>query len=264
MNLAKLLVIFSLVATTGFGQDKVFEFISKEGKVSLLTNTGLIPRNKTTKFVVNSISGMSVNSIQIVAVNGSIVHNGPELQVNVANESLIYLLVLVDDEETKSLKYYDFIGLPIATTPYPFIVVYADNVPVNPQRGVQGNTDNLSMKIMFDKLQGSCKDVFVTQIAATFTDRQREVGLARKQGDVVAVKSLLSRGASPHLQIKVKAEAMGCTTSLGVLKTINPKIKRTFTYGVTASNLDKDIQQIITHLNSQKAERAEISKVSNN
>ncbi len=265
LRIVWLFTLLSLTATAGYSQS--FEFPSKEGRISLWADTGLILKNKTTKFTLKSNQGKDLNDltiitiitiIAIIAINGSIAHVGSELNLNVANESLIYILAIQTMEGGTELKYYDLIGVPIAPATYPYISVYADNVPVNPQRGVPGNTKKISIRLLYGDLQGSCKKVFVNQIAVSFTDRKREVGLARKQGNEALVASLLTRGASPHLQIKAKAESIGCTDKIGVLKIINPKIKRTFIYVVTASNLDRNITQIISHMNAENKKQASV------
>lgn len=250
----RLVLFFFVSVTASFAQS--FEFPSKEGRLSLTSSTGLIPKNKTTQFVLKSLEGKDLGDLTIIAINGSIAQSGSELNINVVNESLIYLLAMETGAGGTEFKYHDLIGVPIAPSAYPYISVYADDVPVNPQTGVPGYTKKISMKLLYGDLQGSCQSVFVNQLAVTFTDRQREVGLARKQGNEVLVGSLLARGASSHLQITVKAESIGCTDKLGVLKTISPKINRSFNYGVTATNLDKNVTQIINHMNAENKRQA--------
>ena len=249
-------IAVAIFFVTHIGHAQAFEFPSKEGKLSLLAESGLIVKNKTTKLTVKSHDGTDLNDVTVFAINGSIAHSGSELHLNVENESFIYILALLTDQGGTTLKYHDFIGVPIAPATYPFISVYADDVPINPQRGVPGNTKKITMNLLHGELQGNCQNVFVSQVAVTFTDRKREVGSARKQGSEVQVASLLSRGASPHLQLTAKAESIGCSDQNGLLKTVNPKIGRTFTFIISSANLEKDLAQVISHMNAQNKAKA--------
>ncbi len=245
-----------LCLSWAFGYTQSFEFPSKEGKISLLSETGLIVKNNTTKFTVKSLDGTDLNDLTIIAINGSIAYSGSELHMNVANETLIYLLALQTDPGSTAFEYHDLIGIPIAPSTYPYISVYADDVPIHPKRGLPGNTKKISMNLLYGELQGSCQLVFVNEAAVSFIDRQIEVGVAREQGNEVYVESLLSKGASSHLQIEAKAESIGCTDDAGVLKIISPNIDKTFAYNVTSTNLERDVQQIISHMNAENNKHA--------
>lgn len=249
LRITTLIVVLCL--SSAFGYTQSFEFPSKQGKISLWSESGLVVKNQPAKFEVKSLNGADLNDLTIIGINGSIAHSGSELHINVANETLIYLLAMYTEEGGTEFKYYDLIGVPIAPSTYPYISVYADGVPIHPKRGVPGNTKNISMNMLYGELQGSCQSVFVNQVAVSFTDRQRAVGSVRNQGNEVAIRSLLSKGASAHLQIEAKAESIGCTNKNGVLKSISPKINKTFAYSVTSTNLDKDVEQIIGHLNAE-------------
>ena len=257
-----ILVFLSFLSYPGICQPDQFEFTfpSKEGKFDLLSNKGLIQKNQPTKFKVRSNSGLDLFDVTIIALNGSIAHNTEELILNVGEENLIYLLFLSTDEINSELLYLDLIGVPIPESEYPYISVYADNVPVNPQRGIQGNANTLKLTMLYDDLKGSCQRVFVNQIAVSFTDRQKEVGSVRKEGSSAFVNSLLNKGASPHLHITVKAEAIACVDDKENLRIISPKIKRSFTYGITSSNLDKDIAQAISHMNAKNKKQASVKE----
>jgi len=255
-------VILSFLVCFGYCQSEQTEFIfpSKESKFDLLANNGLIQKKQSTTFRIRSNIAINLYDVTIVALNGSISHDGEELILNVGTESLIYLLFLTTDEVKSELKYLDLIGVPIAEYPYPYISVYADNVPVNPERGIQGNTNTLELVLLYDDLKGSCQQVLVNKIAVSFTDRLKVVGSVRREGNTAFIKSLLNKGTSPHIQIEVKAEAIACVDDKGVLRIIYPKIKRSFSYGITSSNLDKDIAQLISHMNAENKKQANVKE----
>ncbi|MEQ9423553.1 MAG: hypothetical protein RJQ09_03980 [Cyclobacteriaceae bacterium] len=263
MKTLLIVILLALPAVTVFANHE-FIFPSKEGKIQLRTSKGLIAKNQTATFQVESMDGIDLFDLNITALNGSAAFSGTELSVNVTNESLIYLLVTQTDEATGQIKYYDLIGLPIAQNTYPYIAVYADNVTINPQRGIQGDTQNIHMMTLYNELQGSCTEVFVTEISVAFTDRHKEVGKVSAMNDAVSVSTLFNRGASPHLHLQVTADDMGCKNEKGAVISISPGIKKKYAYAITASNLDKDILGIINRMNKENAAaKAKNSQASN-
>ncbi len=71
---------------------QTFEFPSKQGKISLWSESGIVIKNQPTEFTVKPLDGADLNDLTIIAINGSIAYSGSELHINVANETLIYLL----------------------------------------------------------------------------------------------------------------------------------------------------------------------------
>ena len=61
-------------------------------------------------------------------------------------------------------------------------------------------------------------------------------------------------------RVKIVAEGIACKDDKGAVKAINPKFNRTFKYNVTASNLDKDVAQLIDHINAENRRQAAIAE----